>query len=276
MKLTFLGTCAGTEPMPDRLHTSLAIEHDDQIFFVDAGETCSRTAHLMGIDLLSVRAIVITHPHIDHVGGLVNLLWTIRKLNTLHPNHPLVDKTIEIYLPDPVLQTGIECFLGESNSFSRGPNFTMKTYQDGLIYNQKRIRIYAQHNKHLGDISDGTNWHSYSLRLQTAERIIVISGDVKHVSELDPLIRDCDLLLMETGHHKVEDICHHLAKQQGRFGCLAFYHNGRAILADQAGELAKARHILGKRVLISKDKMTLNLDDVINMTTHCQTAKDKR
>ena len=107
MKLTFLGTCAGTEPMPDRLHTSLAIEHDDQIFFVDAGETCSRTAHLMGIHLLSVRAIVITHPHIDHVGGLVNLLWTIRKLNTRHPNHPLVDKTIEIYLPDPVLQTGI-------------------------------------------------------------------------------------------------------------------------------------------------------------------------
>ena len=57
MHLTFLGTCAGTEPMPDRKHTSFAIEYNGKVYWFDAGAGCSYTAHLLGIDLLSVRAM---------------------------------------------------------------------------------------------------------------------------------------------------------------------------------------------------------------------------
>ena len=63
MHLTFLGTCAGTEPMPDRKHTSFAIEYNGKVYWFDAGAGCSYTAHLLGIDLLSVRAIFISHTH---------------------------------------------------------------------------------------------------------------------------------------------------------------------------------------------------------------------
>lgn len=69
MKLHFLGTCSGTEPMPDRKHTSFAIETGDRLYWFDAGEGCSYTAHLMGLDLLSLCKVVISHPHMDHVGG---------------------------------------------------------------------------------------------------------------------------------------------------------------------------------------------------------------
>lgn len=41
MKLYFLGTCAGTEPMPDRTHTSFALESGGSIYWFDAGEGCS-------------------------------------------------------------------------------------------------------------------------------------------------------------------------------------------------------------------------------------------
>ena len=83
MKIYFLGTCAGTEPMPDRKHASVAIECGDAIYWFDAGEGCSYTAHNMGLDLLRVKKIMISHTHMDHVGGLGNLLWNIRKLSSV-------------------------------------------------------------------------------------------------------------------------------------------------------------------------------------------------
>ena len=52
-----LGSCAGTEPMPGRNHTSLTLSVGDRLYFFDAGESCSWTAHRLGLDLLQTRAI---------------------------------------------------------------------------------------------------------------------------------------------------------------------------------------------------------------------------
>ena len=75
MKIHFLGTCAGTEPMPTRKHTSTVIEFDDALYFFDAGEGRSYTAHNMGLDLLKTKNIVISHPHLHHIGGLCKLIY---------------------------------------------------------------------------------------------------------------------------------------------------------------------------------------------------------
>lgn len=53
MKITFLGTCSGTEPYPDYRHSSFVIEHNESVFWFDAGESCSYSAYLLGIDFLS-------------------------------------------------------------------------------------------------------------------------------------------------------------------------------------------------------------------------------
>ena len=74
MKLTFLGTCAGTEPMPGRRHTSFVVEDKGRVYWFDTGESCSYTAHLANIDLLSTRAIFISHTHMDHNKTLIQSL----------------------------------------------------------------------------------------------------------------------------------------------------------------------------------------------------------
>ena len=80
-KLTILGSCSGTEPIPNRHHTSITLEHAGKLYWFEAGENCSYSAHLLGIDLATTEAIFISHTHMDHLGGLPNLLWTMRKLS---------------------------------------------------------------------------------------------------------------------------------------------------------------------------------------------------
>ena len=265
MKITFLGTCSGTEPMPGRGHVSLAVEAGGGVYFFDAGEGCSRTAHLSGIDLLATRAIFISHAHFDHVGGLAGLLWTMVKLIGIaagrgEPN-PLGDKTVPLFLPHMDLLEGLRRLLlpggGEVPvEFDLAP----REMADGKIFSDGCLRVEALHNTHMGTPPAGQAWRSFSLRIEADGKAAVYSGDVAGIEELVPLIGDgCDLLIMETGHHLVEDVCRFLLDGKVGFGRLVFNHHGRAILDDANGERRKAERILGQDVLIADDGMTLTL-----------------
>lgn len=261
MRLTFLGTCAGTEPMPGRHHTSFTLEHDGRLYWFDAGAGCSHTAHLLGLDLLSIRAIFISHPHMDHVGGLGNLLWDIRKLNGLEtdPSRKLSGRRIDAFLPDMEVWEGfMQVLRVTEGNYAIDFELGASRYRDGQVFAENGLCVTALHNQHLGDAGPGSGWRSFSLRAQTDDASLVYSGDIGHISELDSLIDDgCDLLLMETGHHQVEEICAHVARRPVRR--LGFLHHGRAILADPDGELRKARSILDDRVFIADDGMTRDL-----------------
>ena len=97
MKLWFFGTCSGTEPLPGRHHVSFALESEGGLYWFDAGEGCSYTAKLAGADLLAVKKIFISHTHMDHVGGLGNLLWNIRKLEWVEGRKTLFNEIRAVY-----------------------------------------------------------------------------------------------------------------------------------------------------------------------------------
>jgi ribonuclease BN (tRNA processing enzyme) len=263
MKLTLLGSCSGTEPMPNRKHTAFVIEHEGGVYWFDAGEGCSHTAHLLGIDVLAIRALFISHPHLDHVGGLVNLLGTIRKLEGRNedPARSIKDRTIPVRIPNMrVWQGALDVLMGPAESLNWNCTLDVQTYQDGVIFDHEGLKVTALHNRHLGDPPPGAPWQSFSFRIETASAAIVFSGDVKHVSEVAPLIDEgCDLFLMETGHHLVEEVCTYLLENGVPFGELGFVHHGRAILADPEGECKKARNILGNRVFVADDEMVKTL-----------------
>ena len=98
IKIHILGSCSGTEPYENRHHTSVALETAKGLYWLDAGECCSYTAYLMGIDLLKTRGIFISHCHMDHIGGLGNLLWNIRKLTVVEKRKTLAEK-ISVFVP---------------------------------------------------------------------------------------------------------------------------------------------------------------------------------
>lgn len=263
MKLTFLGTCSGTEPVANYRHVAFTAERDGAVYWFDAGEGCSYTAHLAGIDLLAVKAVFISHTHMDHVGGLANLLWTMRKLNDLlkDKSRSLSGKMIRVFIPDLEVWAGVQAVLrGSEGGFRIDYRLDGVAYADGIIFDENGFKVTALHNLHLGAPADGRTWRSFSFRMEWETGSVVYSGDVGDVSDLAPLLDRCDLLLMETGHHKVERVCEYLKAEKPEVGRLGFIHHGRAILDDPDGELRKAQGILGeRRVFIATDGMTMTV-----------------
>ncbi len=252
MKLHFLGTCAGTEPMPERKHASFALEVNGDLYWFDAGEGCSYTAHNIGLDVLKVKKIVISHPHLDHTGGLANLIWNIRKMHWVKSSPVMQD--IDLFLPDLRVWDGVMTLLHCSEGdFALEAHLHPRLIQEGLLFDDGAVRVTALHNLHIA--AQPGQWRSYSFLIESQETRIVYSGDVKHYTELDSLIADgCDVLIIETGHFGVDDVYGYTRDKN--IGKIYFTHNGREILNYPAESERKVKELFGKKAVIASDGMT--------------------
>ncbi len=261
MRIIFFGTCSGTEPKQGFRHVSFAVIHNGKTFFFDAGEGSSYTAHLLGVDLLSTEAVFISHCHMDHIGGLPNLLWNIRKLDGISKTDPspMSGKSIKLFIPNKDSLEGVLKILGGTEGgFRKHFSLEADSPRDGQIFDSGDFIVTALHNTHLERDESG-RWMSFSYRIEAGDGSLVYSGDVRHVSELDPLLSSCSLLLMETGHHSVEEVCSYVKENCPGVEKLGFIHHGRAILSSPEAELEKAKSILGERVYIFRDKTAYDM-----------------
>lgn len=232
VKIHFLGTCSGTEPMPGMHHCSLVLEVNGALYWFDAGENCAHTAYTSGIDVMKTEALFVSHPHIDHVGGLANLFSCMNKLNNRYGQTLPNDNTLEVFFPDAALLAAIRTVAVGSVSGRMRFQLNEHGLRDGVIFEDRHLRVTACHNQHLRE-SGENGWHSFSFLLEAEGRRIVFSGDVREPCELDGLIGDgVDVLIMETGHHKVIDVCCY-ASSRG-VGKLRFNHHGREIIEGRA------------------------------------------
>ena len=253
MKLYFLGTCAGTEPIEGMCHQSMAIESGGKVYFFDAGESCSRTAHLNGVDLLNISAVFISHTHMDHVGGLGNLLWCIRKLhsNTGYTAY-VCRKTV--FIPVKDTYDGIMQILQNSeNGYGIDFDLDCVEYKEGKIYSDENITVCAHSNTHL----KSENKPSYSFVIECEGKKIVYSGDMGTLYDLDGILSDgCDVLICETGHHKVSDVCEYARRKNVK--SLYFSHNGREIINYPHESANAACNIFGESAVIAHDGMIVD------------------
>ena len=253
MKYTILGSCSGTEAMPGLRHTSVALELGGRLYLFDAGDGCAYTAHLLGIDVTKLEAIFISHPHIDHVAGLPYLFFLMQKLTRRRGE--AFDRPFDIYVSAPEVVAGARLLLQYSAQEPLNRLITHNVF-DGVIFDNGGLRVTARHNGHMGETSQP--YHSFSFLIEAEGRKAVYSGDVKDISELDGWL-DCDLLMMETGHHDPIAVARYLKSLSVGPKRLLYVHHGRTMLADPAGCEAQARAILGIPTDVAYDGMAVAL-----------------
>ena len=248
MKIHTLGTCAGTEPMPTRQHASCVFEVNGRFYWFDAGSGCARTAALNGIPLTKIDTVFISHRHRDHVAGLPDLLWNIRKTVCM-TDSPTPEK-IDLYLPEMLVWKCVSAML----ELEWSPRIALEPhiYGDGTVFENADVRIEARHNFHLEGPEAETHT-SYSFRITSEGKHFVYSGDVRKYTDMGDWLDDCDLLMMETGHHKASEVCAGLRADGLGVKKIMFVHSGREILNDYAGAKARAEAAWGEPVIIAED-----------------------
>lgn len=236
-KVHFFGTRSGTEPMEGMHHTSLALEVNGVYYFVDAGENCADSSYLSGVDHMKIKAVFITHPHMDHTGGLAGLFWNVRKLTRISDRRP-IDGQIQLFMSDLRVWKGVEQILRVSEAdFDSAFRVILNRTVDGLIYEDENVKVTAYHNHHMQK-EEGDGWMSYTYVMETEGKKIVFSGDVRDMQDLEAVIGDgCDLLMVETGHHKVLTVGEFLDRKH--IGKAIFTHHGREIINDRAAAQQK-------------------------------------
>lgn len=252
--LRIFGTCSGTEPMPGRHHTSLAITAADRHYFFDAGEDCSHPAHLCGMDLLKTRAVFISHCHIDHVGGLAGLFRNIRKME-YQENRKVADGKVEVYIPEPEVWSLVDRFLYlTDDGIVQDMTIPVAKPQAGTFYDDGVVAVTGCPTAHMQPAADGSP-RSFAYGISCQGKRVVFSGDFRYTDDLLPVMEGgCDLFLCETGHHAVKTVCDfaesHGAKQ------LIFLHHGREILYNRP-TVAEAVAACRIPVIIADDGFTL-------------------
>lgn len=258
-KITILGSCSGTEPIPGRHHTAWILQTGSRSYQFDAGENCAYAAVTNNIDLMDLHAVFISHPHFDHNGGLPHLLMVRRKLAARYKRTPAVSP-LPIYTPVPQQVDAAAALLSPLNPQAVRKSVKTLPIKSGIIFDDGNIKVEALKNRHIKKpAADGT-WLSYSYKIYTAGKKIVFSGDMRSIDELDTFLTDCDILLVETGHHRPWEIAGKIRKNANwNVRKLVFVHHGRDFLNHPEKTLQAATEAWGSKPLFVDDGTVINL-----------------
>ncbi len=259
-----IGSCSGTEPMPGRDYTAWVLEEENgRLLWFDAGGGCSSRAYCKGLSPLKTGALFLSHPHLDHTGGLPMLLGAIRKEKWLRrPENSF--ETLHVYSNTPEILRGAVMLMRASAPVSEPWDYEIAEhpFSAGEIYRDSEVAVEARPNNHLpSDPVTGTprSW-SFRIRELKTGNFFIYTGDVKSLDDLGGwLDAPARLLMLETGHHRAAELCSELRRRNAPAEELLFLHHGVEILRDPAGEKSAADAAWGKPVLFASDGMTLAL-----------------
>lgn len=203
-----LGTGGGPVIQLGRSQPANAVTVNGATYLLDVGEGTQRQLSAAGLSLESVRAIFLTHHHLDHVGGLWPLIinrWINRYSKpALVIGPPGTDEMLAglIAASKPVERAPLA--LGGEATRAIASTVTGRELADGIdqpveIYRDENVRVTAVGVDHFhkadGSVSNASR--SYAYRVEANGRSMVFSGDTGPSPALERLARDADLLVCE-------------------------------------------------------------------------------
>ena len=99
--VTLVG-CGGTQPLPERALSALAVTAGGGSVLIDCGEGTQAACRRHGVNLFRVDAVLLTHYHGDHIFGLPGLWQTMAGMGRTAPlllaGPPGLDRVLRAFL----------------------------------------------------------------------------------------------------------------------------------------------------------------------------------
>lgn len=258
--LSFLGTGSGV-PDGERFFSSTVLRLGGRHLLIDAGEPCVHSLRMRGGLLLKLEDVLLTHGHVDHVGGLPALLQGCMLLGRTAP--------LSIHLPaemiDPMRAWISALYLTEQGLgfpvFWKGWNDSRSPVGlgEGLSVTPYRNCHLEKCYRGLPGADPRRPCRSYSLEIQAGTFRAIFSGDLSDPSELKPMTEvPSDLLVCELSHFSAEELAAVLGNAVVHALCLV--HLSVEDAADRGGLQERMEELLPSvgDVFIPEDGETLD------------------
>lgn len=233
-RVVILGT-GNPNSDPDRWGPAVAVVVGGQAYLVDAGAGVVRRAaaaariHDLPLTELDLKRVFITHLHSDHTIGLPDLIfspWVLGRPEPLEVYGPpglerMTHHLLEAWRED----IDMRLFGLEPQPYVDGYSAVIHESRGGLIYEDENVRVEAI------PVAHGSWPYSFGYRFQTADRIIVISGDARPSPALIEACNGCDILVHEV---------YSSARLPGRPLEWQTYHSSFHTSTDELAEIATA------------------------------------
>jgi ribonuclease BN (tRNA processing enzyme) len=204
-----LGTGGGPLTRVKRSEPANAVVVGDAIYLFDVGDGVQRQLVAAGLRLRDVRAIFVSHHHVDHNGDLAPVLVTRWLLNSHDPvpvigppgTKAMVEQVAAAFRPTELAPITIGGPKKPAIVSSTDASDLARTMDEPtLIYEDDVLRVLAITNAHYHfppDSEESRFARSYSFRIETPGRTFVYTGDTGPSDHVVALARNADVLVSE-------------------------------------------------------------------------------
>ena len=208
-RIIFLGTNGGPDAAKFRSEPATLLVVNGTPYLIDVGPGTDRQLAWAGFKHSDIRAVFITHHHVDHDGGLVpfiSLTWFDKAWNHRPPS------SIDIYGPpgtiylmhsaldflsvsERIFRAGAPALAGSDGMFD-----AHDIEQDGPFFSDGSVSVSAAQNSHYYFTSRGPTGDvdkSYAYRFNTPAGAVAFTGDTGPSDAVVKLAQGADVLVSE-------------------------------------------------------------------------------
>jgi ribonuclease Z len=216
-ELIVLGSGSGISTK-NRFHSSIYLESSGKALLVDCGEPAGGSLVRCGKNIEQISGIIISHMHVDHCGGLPQLLQNMQLSGRREP--------LKIFMPEEGIDAFTD-FLETVYLFKELMPFELEILPVSTFMDIAIFKINAIPNSHLQNLKGFAGKNGYSNSGESNSfivefeenanlRRIAFTGDVASCQELEKLTdNDPDILITEAAHFPSDVLTGFLAGKPG-------------------------------------------------------------